>query len=40
MYVANFNSYGKLYRVLLQSAPEQRLDINALSNIYCAYRHG
>jgi len=34
MYVANFNSYGKLYRVLLQSAPEQRLDINALSNIY------
>ena len=34
MYVANFNSYGKLYRVLLQSAPEQRLDINALSNVY------
>lgn len=34
MYVANFNSYGKLYRVLLQSSPDQRLDINALSNIY------
>ena len=34
MYVSNFNSYGKLYRVLLQSAPQQRLDINALSNIY------
>jgi RND transporter, HAE1 family len=34
MYVSNFNSYGKLYRVLLQSPPEQRLDINALNNIY------
>ena len=34
MYVSNFNSYGKLYRVLLQTAPEERLDINALSSIY------
>lgn len=34
MYVSNFNSYGKLYRVLLQAPAEQRLDINALSNIY------
>lgn len=34
MYVSNFNSYGKLYRVLLQAPPEQRLDINALTNIY------
>ena len=34
MYVSNFNSYGKLYRVLLQSPPEQRLDINALNSIF------
>ena len=34
MYVSNFNRYGKLYRVLLQTAPEERLDINALSSIY------
>ena len=34
MYVSNFNSYGKLYRVLLQSPPEQRLDINDLNSIF------
>lgn len=34
LYTSNFNSFGKLYRVILQAAPEQRLDINALNNIY------
>ena len=34
MYASNFNSYGKLYRVYIQSAPESRADLKSLSNIY------
>lgn len=34
MYVSNFNSYGKLYRVMLQASPESRLDVNSLDAIY------
>jgi len=34
LYASNFNSYGKLYRVMVQGDPESRRDINGLSNIY------
>ena len=34
MYASNFNAYGKLYRVYIQSAPENRADLKSLDNIY------
>ena len=34
MYASNFNSYGKLYRVYIQSSPEDRADLKSLDNIY------
>ena len=34
MYASNFNSYGKLYRVYIQSDPKDRADLKSLSNIY------
>ncbi len=34
MYVSNFNSFGKLYRIMLQADPMQRLDPNSLNSIY------
>ncbi|MBD5225944.1 MAG: efflux RND transporter permease subunit [Bacteroidales bacterium] len=33
-YASNINRFSKLYRVMLQAAPEFRLDTKALSNIY------
>lgn len=33
-YVSNFNSFGKIYRVMMQSAPEYRLDEQSLSRSY------
>jgi len=34
LYASNFNSYGKMYRVMIQASPEQRLDPSSLNNIY------
>ena len=34
MYASNFNAYGKLYRVMIQAAPSDRLRPDQLSNIY------
>ena len=34
MYASNFNAYGKLYRVYIQAAPENRADLKSLNNIY------
>jgi hydrophobe/amphiphile efflux-1 (HAE1) family protein len=33
-YVSNFNQFGKVYRVMLQAAPEYRLDEQSLNNLY------
>ena len=34
MYASNFNAYGKLFRVMIQAAPTDRLRPDQLSNIY------
>ena len=34
LYASNFNSYGKLYRVMVQGAPETRMTQESLNNIY------
>lgn len=34
LYASNFNSYGKLYRVMIQADPAQRKDLKSLNNIY------
>ncbi|MDE6611653.1 MAG: efflux RND transporter permease subunit [Muribaculaceae bacterium] len=33
MYVSNFNRFGKIYRVMMQAAPESRVDVETLSKI-------
>lgn len=33
-YASNFNQFGKIYRVMLQAAPNYRLDEKSLSNVY------
>ncbi|MDO4164997.1 MAG: efflux RND transporter permease subunit [Bacteroides sp.] len=33
-YISNYNRFGKVYRVMLQAAPEYRLDQNALDNMF------
>ena len=34
MYASNFNAYGKLYRVMVQGAPETRMTQESLNNVY------
>lgn len=34
LYSSNFNSYGKLYRVMIQSSPATRKDMKSLNNVY------
>jgi len=34
LYASNFNAYGKLYRVMIQGAPETRMTAESLNNIY------
>ena len=34
LYASNFNAYGKLYRVMVQSSPETRMTPESLNNIY------
>lgn len=33
-YISNYNQYGKVYRVMLQAAPEFRLDEQSLDNMF------
>ena len=33
-YVSNFNKFGKVYRVMLQASPDQRLDRQSLDNMF------
>ncbi|MCM1066746.1 MAG: efflux RND transporter permease subunit [Muribaculaceae bacterium] len=33
MYVSNFNRFGKIYRVMMQAAPESRVDLETLKSI-------
>lgn len=33
-YVSNYNEFGKVYRVMLQAAPQYRLDEHALDNMF------
>ena len=40
MYASNFNSYGKLYRVYIQSEPKDRADLKSLANIYVRTQSG
>src|SRR3712207_2339366 len=34
MYASNFNAYGKLFRVMIQASPNDRMRPDQLSNIY------
>ena len=34
LYASNFNSYGKLYRVMIQASPETRMTPESLNSIY------
>ena len=34
LYASNFNSFGKLYRVMIQADPKMREDIKSLNNVY------
>ncbi len=34
LYASNFNAYGKLYRVMIQGAPETRMTEESFNNIY------
>lgn len=40
LYASNFNAYGKLYRVYVQGAPETRMTIDKLSQIYVRTSNG
>ena len=40
IYVSNFNTFGKLYRVMLQAAPENTLNAEALDNAYVRCSNG
>lgn len=33
-YVSNYNKFGKVYRVMIQAAPQSRLDRHALNNMF------
>ena len=40
IYVGNFNQFGKVYQILVSSAPEYRLDPSSLHNIYVKVSSG
>lgn len=40
LYASNFNSYGKLYRVMIQASHEFRGDLKSLDNIYVRTAQG
>lgn len=33
MYVSNFNRFGKIYRVMMQAAPEARVNTETLNSV-------
>ena len=39
-YASNFNQFGKIYRVMMQSSPEYRLDEASLANTYVRVENG
>ena len=39
-YASNFNQFGKIYRVMIQSSPEYRLDEASLANTYVRVGNG
>ena len=40
LYASNFNSFGKLYRVMIQSDPKMREDLKSLNNVYVRTNDG
>ncbi len=40
MYASNYNAYGKLYRVYIQSDPASRADVSKLNNMYVRTARG
>lgn len=40
MYSSNFNSYGKLYRVMIQADPKMREDLKSMNNVYVRTSNG
>ena len=40
LYASNFNAYGKLYRVMIQSSFDQRMTKESLNNIYVRTQNG
>ena len=40
LYASNFNSFGKLYRVMIQADPKMREDLKSLNNVYVRTANG
>ncbi len=40
LYASNFNSFGKLYRVMIQADPKMREDIKSMNNVYVRTSNG
>ena len=40
LYASNFNSFGKLYRVMIQADPKMRENLNSMNNIYVRTSNG
>lgn len=40
LYASNFNSYGKLYRVMIQAEPSARADLKSMNNVYVRTSNG
>lgn len=40
LYASNFNSFGKLYRVMIQADPKMREDLKSMNNVYVRTANG
>ena len=40
LYASNFNSFGKLYRVMIQADPKMREDLKSMTNVYVRTANG
>lgn len=40
LYASNFNSFGKLYRVMIQADPNMREDLKSMNNVYVRTTNG
>ena len=40
LYASNFNSFGKLYRVMIQADPKMREDLKSMNNVYVRTTNG